>query len=174
VNVSLCRWGAGLYTLSRMRRILVLLSAFLLAGCAQRTLDITSEPSGALVYLNGEEVGRTPMRYDFTWYSDYDVILRKEGYETLKTHRNISTPLLFIPPLDLLGEFFGAKDHRYWNFTMQPANLAATNPAGLINRAQSLKKDLRSSQYTHAPTTFPTTRPTTGPTTRPATQPTTR
>ena len=100
----------------------MLLSMFFLAGCAQRTVDITSQPSGALVYLNGEEIGRTPLRYDFTWYSDYDVILRKEGYETLKTHRNISTPLLFIPPLDLLGEFIGAKDHRYWNFTMQPAN----------------------------------------------------
>ena len=150
-----------------MRRLLFLLSAFALCGCAQRTLDITSEPSGALVYLNGEEVGRTPMRYDFMWYSDYDVTLRKEGYETLKTNRKIEAPLLFIPPLDLIGELFGAKDHRYWNFAMQPANLAATNPAGLINRGQALKKDLRSSQYTHAPTTGPTTRPATGPTTRP-------
>src|ERR1051325_4295044 len=145
-----------------MRRILLLLSAILLEGCAHRTLDITSEPSGALVFLNGQEVGRTPMRYDFTWYSDYDVILRKDGYETLKTHRNISTPLLFIPPLDLIGELFGAKDHRYWNFTLQPGHPATTNPVGRINRGQSLKKNLRSSQYTHAPTTFPTSRPTTG------------
>jgi hypothetical protein len=151
-----------------MRRVLLFLSAFLFCGCAQRTLDITSEPSGALVYLNGEEVGRTPMRYDFTWYSDYDVTLRKEGYETLKTYRKLDAPLLFIPPLDLIGELVGAKDHRQWNFTMEPASLAATNPIGLINRGQSLKKDLRSSQYTHAPTTLPTTRPATGPTTRPA------
>src|ERR1041384_4339026 len=135
-----------------MRLFVLALPLFLLAGCAQRTVDITSEPSGALVFLNGQEVGRTPMRYDFTWYSDYDVILRKDGYETLKTHRNISTPLLFIPPLDLIGELFGAKDHRYWTFTMQPASPAATHPVGLINRGQSLKKDLRSSQYTHAPT----------------------
>lgn len=151
-----------------MRLLLLFVSAFLLCGCAQRTVDITSEPSNALVYLNGEEVGRTPMRYDFTWYSDYDVILRKEGYETLKTHHKIDPPLLFIPPLDLIGELVGAKDHRHWNFTMEPANLAATNPAGLINRGQSLKKDLQSSQYTHAPTSLPTTRPATGPTTRPA------
>jgi len=158
-----------------MRGLLMLLSVFFLAGCAQRTVDITSDPSGALVYLNGEEIGRTPLRYDFTWYSDYDVILRKDGYESLKTHHKIDPPLLFIPPLDLIGELVGAKDHRHWNFTMQPANLAATNPAGLINRGEALKKDLRSSQYTHPPTTFPTTRPAmgpaTGPTTRPATIP---
>jgi hypothetical protein len=150
-----------------MRRLVSLLALSLLAGCAQRTVDITSEPSGALVYLNGEEIGRTPLRYDFTWYSDYDVILRKDGYETLKTHHKTDPPLLFIPPLDLIGELIGARDHRHWHFTMQPANLAATNPAGLINRGEALKKDLRSSQYTHPPTTFPFTRPTTAPTTRP-------
>src|SRR4051812_45200756 len=150
-----------------MGRLLMLLSILFLTGCAKRTLDITSEPSGALVYLNGDEVGRTPLRYDFTWYSDYDVILRKDGYETLKTNRKMDAPLLFIPPLDLVGELFGAKDHRHWNFTMQPAIVAATNPAGLINRGQSLKKDLRSSPYTHPPTSLPTTGPTTRPTTRP-------
>ena len=150
-----------------MRRFLLALPLILLTGCAQRTVDITSEPSGALVYLNGEEVGRTPLRYDFTWYSDYDVILRKDGYETLKTHHKIDPPLLFIPPLDLVGELVGARDHRHWHFPMEPARLAATNPAVLINRGESLKKDLRSSQYTHPPTTFPTSRPATGPTTRP-------
>ena len=130
-------------------------------------LDITSEPSGALVYLNGEEVGRTPMRYDFMWYSDYDVTLRKDGYETLKTHQKLDAPLLFIPPLDLVGELVGARDHRRWHFTMEPGSVAATNPAVLINRGQSLKKDLRSSQFTRPPTSLPTMRPATGPTTRP-------
>jgi hypothetical protein len=66
----------------------------------------------------------------------------------------------------LIGELVGARDHRHWNFTMA-ANPPESDPAGLINRGQSLKKDLRSSQYTHAPTTLPTTRPATGPTTRP-------
>jgi len=59
------------------------------------------------------------MRYDFTWYSNYDVTLRKDGWETLKTHKKIDPPLLFIPPIDLLGEFVGAKDHRRWNFVME-------------------------------------------------------
>jgi hypothetical protein len=153
-----------------MRLFLVAISLLLLAGCAQRTLDITSDPPGALLYLNGEEIGRTPLRYDFTWYSDYDVVLRKDGYETLKTHHKIDAPLLFLPPLDLVGELFGARDHRHWNFTMQPAIVGTTNPSALINRGEALKKELRSSQFTHPPTTFPTTRSTTGPTTRPTTR----
>src|SRR3954462_14875125 len=87
-----------------MQRLVIVLSASFLCGCAQRTVDITSEPSGALVYLNGDEVGRTPMRYDFMWYSNYDVTLRKDGWETLKTSKKIDPPLLFIPPIDLVGE----------------------------------------------------------------------
>jgi hypothetical protein len=150
-----------------MQRCLFIFTLLLAAGCAQRTVDITSEPSGALVYLNGEEVGRTPMRYDFMWYSDYDVALRKDGYETLKTHQKINPPLLFIPPLDLVGELIGARDHRHWHFAMEPAG-SETDSAGLINRGQALKKDLRSSQYTHPPTSLPATPPATGPTTRPA------
>ena len=75
-------------------------------GCAQpeRKLVINSEPAGALVYLNGEEVGRTPLEYDFTWYSDYDVTLRKEGYETLKTNRSLKPPLKMWIPFDLFTE----------------------------------------------------------------------
>ena len=59
----------------------------LLAGCVERTIKITSQPSGALVYLNDEEVGRTPTEVRFTFYGDYSVILRKEGHETLNTRR---------------------------------------------------------------------------------------
>jgi len=153
----------------RLARIFAFM--MVLAGCAQRTVDITSEPSGALVYLNGEEVGRTPLRYDFTWYSNYDVMLRKDGWETLKTHKNISTPpLLFIPPIDLVGELVGAKDHRHWHFVMERPDPRAGEAGNLIARGESMKKDLRSSAQTHAPTTFPTTRAMT----RPSTMPTTR
>src|SRR5688572_32116032 len=92
------------------------------SGCAQpeRKLVINSEPAGALVYLNGEEVGRTPLEYDFTWYSDYDVTLRKEGYETLKTNRSLKPPLKMWIPFDLFTEMFGGKDRQAWTFTMAP------------------------------------------------------
>jgi hypothetical protein len=134
-----------------------------LTGCATRTLDITSEPSGALVFLNGTEVGRTPMRYDFLWYGDYDVILRRDGYETIKTHRKINAPLMFIPPIDLIGEAVGARDHRRWHFNMSVPSDTAADPEAMMDRGRSLKKELRSSQYTREPTTLPTRPPATQP-----------
>jgi hypothetical protein len=126
-----------------------------MAGCAQRTLTINSEPSGALVYLNGDEVGRTPLKYDFNFYGDYDVVLRKDGYETLKTHQNLTAPIYMWPPIDLFSEALGVKDKRQWNFAMSPAVAEAVSSDLLLKRADVLKSELRSSKYTRAPATLP-------------------
>lgn len=76
----------------------------MLAGCVEQKLTLTSEPPGALVYLNHVEVGRTPLTMPFTWYGDYDVVLRLDGYETLKTHTKVSPPVYELPPFDLFSE----------------------------------------------------------------------
>ncbi len=73
-------------------------------GCVERTVSINSEPAGALVYLNDQEVGRAPVKVNFTWYGDYDIILRKEGYETLQTNRRIDAPWYQWPVIDLVAE----------------------------------------------------------------------
>jgi predicted ATPase len=73
-----------------------------LAGCVERELTITSQPEGALVYVSDVEVGRTPVTIPFTWYQNYDVILRMDGYQTLKTHARLTPPWYEVPPLDLL------------------------------------------------------------------------
>jgi len=76
----------------------------LVAGCVERELTITSEPAGALVYFADEEIGRTPMTVPFTWYGDYEVILRLAGYQTLHTHTNINPPIYDIWPWDLVSQ----------------------------------------------------------------------
>lgn len=131
------------------------------AGCKQpeRTLVIESEPAGALVYLNGEEVGRTPLRYDFTWYGDYDVTLRRAGYETLKTHRKLKAPLHMWIPFDLITEMAGGKDRQTWRFAMEPTPETSADAQALFSRAAELRGELRSSRNTRPPTTYPTTLP---------------
>src|ERR1051326_773674 len=46
----------------------------LLPGCVERTMKIPSRPAGAIVYVNDEEVGKTPVKLSFTWYGDYDLV----------------------------------------------------------------------------------------------------
>jgi hypothetical protein len=131
----------------------------LAGGCVQRTLNITSNPPGALVYLNDQEVGRTPVSRDFTWYGTYDVQLRKEGYQTLDTKMSLVAPAWLWPPIDLLAELapWHIKDIRNESFVMPPASTQQADPDAMVTRADEMKAKLQSSQYTRSPTTRPAT-----------------
>ncbi|MFQ6048696.1 MAG: PEGA domain-containing protein [Phycisphaerae bacterium] len=69
-----------------------------------RGADADDSHRGALVYLNDEEAGRTPVTVPFTWYGDYDVVIRKDGYKTLRTHHRLRPPWYQLPPIDLVAE----------------------------------------------------------------------
>ena len=111
-------------------------------GCLERRLSIRSEPAGALVYLADEELGRTPLEVDFTWYGDYEVTLRLEGWQTLKTHRDIDAPFWEYPPLDLACELMPWRitHEECWSFTLAPAETPTDE--GLIQRAGELDPTL--------------------------------
>jgi hypothetical protein len=135
-------------------------------------MEIKSDPPGALVYLNNQEVGRTPVTRDFKWYGDYDVQLRLEGYETLKTNQPVIAPAWNWVPLDLFAQLLPItfKDHKSLNYSLKPLDPAKDEPKGLMDRAEYLKGKLEESPYTReaaprATTRDATTRPT--PTTRP-------
>lgn len=88
-----------------MARVLMLaLILFLTLGCVERRLMITSDPPGALVYLNDQDAGRTPLEVPFTWYGVYDVRAEKEGYRTLYTERVAEQPWWETPGADLIAE----------------------------------------------------------------------
>jgi hypothetical protein len=137
-------------------------------------MEVKSDPPGALVYLNQQEVGRTPLTRDFKWYGDYDVQLRMEGYETLKTHQQVTAPAWNWVPFDLLAELlpFPIKDHRSYSYSLKRLDPTRDEPAGLLDRADYLKGKLESSQYTRDPTTRKSAATTRS--TRPVTSPSTK
>jgi len=119
-----------------------LVSLWAAAGCVERTLKITTLPRGAVVYLNDEEVGTTPVDARFTWYGDYDIAIRKEGYETLRTHRRIDPPPYQWPVLDVISELFlpvRLHDKRYWFFELTPLELPEKQV--LLERAEAFRKE---------------------------------
>ena len=66
-----------------MRKLIALAMAFFfLLGCASSTL-IKSDPPGAKLYLNGQDLGETPYTYSDTAAAGTirTVILKKEGYK---------------------------------------------------------------------------------------------
>jgi hypothetical protein len=107
----------------------------------RRTLTIHTEPPAALVYLNDQEVGRTPVSVPFTWYGDYDVIIRKPGYQTLQTHAWIHPPWYQVPPLDLISEAlvpFTLHDTRELAYTLETQHYPTTQE--VLERAVSLRE----------------------------------
>ena len=90
------------------RRLLTSIASLLgvtaLGGCVERTMKIDSDPQGARVFVNDEEVGVTPVKFSFLWYGDYDILLRKEGFGTLKAHHRVNRPWYRYAPIDLIAE----------------------------------------------------------------------
>ncbi|HET6427075.1 MAG TPA: PEGA domain-containing protein [Phycisphaerae bacterium] len=110
-------------------------------GCVERTLTITSDPAGALVYVSSVEVGRTPVNIPFTFYGTYDVTLRLEGYETLDAGWRVDPPVYDLFPVDLLSEMAPWTYHvdRKTHFTLQESQ--PPSDADLIRRAGELRQD---------------------------------
>lgn len=65
----------------------LLISCILFVSCSSTTL-LTSKPSGAKVYLNGEPVGTTPYSHSDTKIVGTSTSLKlvKEGYEPINTY----------------------------------------------------------------------------------------
>jgi hypothetical protein len=150
-------------TLRLATALLLLVLPLLVTGCVRRSLTVTSDPPGALVYLNGTEVGRTPMTRDFTWYGTYDVVLRKEGYETLKTEGKVIAPWWQWVPIDLFAELLPLHDKRELRYAMRPYEQKTVDPAEMVSRGEALGTKLQSSRHTRQPATQ-----TVGATTKPA------
>jgi hypothetical protein len=69
----------------------LLAAACLSSGCVYRRIVVRSDPPGARVILDGQEVGYTPAGIPFTYYGTRRLTLVKPGFET-------HTELVTIPP----------------------------------------------------------------------------
>ena len=119
-----------------------LTAAIILGGCVERKLTINTQPQGALVTLNDEEIGTSPVTVSFEWYGDYDVRISKEGFETLKTHRNLKAPWYDNFPFDLFTWLNPERtvDEYEWTFELAPKK--AISREALIQNAEALKEQL--------------------------------
>lgn len=107
-------------------------------------MTITTEPRQALIYLNDQEIGRTNVSTDFLWYGDYDVIIRKEGYQTLHTHWEVEAPWYQWIPLDFFFEVLWPgwlHDHHEAHFVLEPWEKPDTQ--ALLERAAELRREAK-------------------------------
>jgi hypothetical protein len=61
-------------------------------GCVERRYTIRTDPPGALVVVNGEEIGPSPASRSFTYYGQRRVQIFAEGYQPLELVQPIRPP----------------------------------------------------------------------------------
>ena len=122
-----------------MRVVVVILLAFAsLAGCVKRRISISSNPAGALVWVNDREVGRTPLQFEFLYYGEYDLRLERAGFEPIMTTRWAVSPIWEAPVVDLFAELLSPNRESLvqWHFELEPRN---DDPELLLDRAKTLR-----------------------------------
>ncbi len=110
------------------------------SGCVRRRLTIRSNPPGAVVYVDEQRIGSTPVSTEFTYYGSRRIRLVKDGFETLSTLQRISPPWYQYPPIDFVTEnMIGReiRDERILQFQLQPQRLVPTQE--LLTRANNLR-----------------------------------
>lgn len=129
-----------------MLRTLLVAMLLFMPGCLQRRIRVTSEPPGAIVWVNDTEIGRTPAETSFTFFGDYDVRLELDGYEPVHEMRRAKAPLHEYPGPDLIAAALPTKFKTLieWHFDLAPSLEHTQAPekleADLVERARRLRR----------------------------------
>src|SRR5262245_60488656 len=86
--------------------VLLLAAAHVLfaTGCVRRRVTIRTNPPGAQVFVDDQEIGTTPCSAAFVYYGTRKITVMKDGYRTETIFQKIPPPWYEIPPLDFLAE----------------------------------------------------------------------
>ena len=121
---------------------IIVLTSCCFIGCVRRTITITSTPPGALVHLNDQEIGKTPITTKFTFYGTYDVRLKKAGYVHIWQSKKAVAPWWEFPGPDLIAELIpNNKVALHWDFKLKPVKHTSDIPLPtlLIHHASQLR-----------------------------------
>src|SRR5829696_3105479 len=108
----------------------------------RRRLNVNSNPQGALVYVDNQQIGTTPCSVDFTYYGTREIRLIKPGFETLTMNQPIPAPWYQYTPIDFVSEnlvTMKIRDNRTVNYNLAPQLVVPAQE--LIDRANQLRQD---------------------------------
>src|SRR6478672_671966 len=138
-NARSCRLTFG----SLLASIVLVCSIALPArAIVRRRLNVNSNPQGALVYVDNQQIGTTPCSVDFTYYGTREIRLIKAGFETLTVNQPIPAPWYQYTPIDFVAEnlvTMKIRDNRSVNYNLAPQLVVPTQE--LVARANQLRQD---------------------------------
>ena len=107
----------------------------------QRRLQIRSQPEGARVAIDRQDVGLTPVSVPYTYYGTREIQLEKDGFKTVRVQQNLRSPWFERFPVSLLSNNFAGReirDDRLFDFTLEPKQTISESV--LLDRANDLRK----------------------------------
>lgn len=131
-----------------------------LPGCVRRRMTVRSNPPGAVVFVDDQEIGTTPASTGYTYYGTRKIQLIKDGFETLTVKQTFYPPWYEITPLDFVSENLWpheTRDEQYLDFQLQPQQIVPAEK--LVERAESLRGGVRQGYTVPLPNATPTPQP---------------
>jgi esterase/lipase superfamily enzyme len=129
------------------RILLAALAALGAAGCVERELVIRSQPPGARLFLDGEEVGLTPAAIPFRHYGTREIRIELEGYRPVRVLREVDAPFYQYPPLDFVTDVvlpFRITDRRELDFVLTPlGETPQEDREEVLRRAEEMRRSVR-------------------------------
>ncbi len=122
------------------------------SGCVQRRMTIRTNPPGAVVYVDEEEIGTSPCSHDFVYYGTRKIRLVKDGYETQTILQPFPWPWYELIGLDFVTENLipgEIRDERVLDYQLQPQIIVPTDQ--LLGRAENLRRSSQPSVVQPAP-----------------------
>ena len=130
--------------------LVIVATIFVETGCVRRRMHIRAFQegnsqlpiSGAMVYVNKQPVGRTPVTCHFTHYGTMEFTIVKEGFEPLTEYRKVRAPWYQWPGIDFFSEVVWPQeitDTKQIDFQLRPERLMSQDE--LIDRAESMRRE---------------------------------
>jgi PEGA domain len=75
-----------------------------MSACVRKRMTIRTNPPGAMVYVDKQPIGLTPVSSNFTYYGTRNIEIIRDGFRTERFLRKFSPVWYEIPPLDFVSE----------------------------------------------------------------------
>jgi hypothetical protein len=121
-------------------------------AAVRRRLTIRSNPSGALVFIDDQEIGVTPVSTSFIYYGTRKIQLIKDGYETVTVLRTFKPPWYQWAGIDFITENLVRsefRDERLIEFKLTPLRIKTNKE--LVERGIQLRQRVRQGIVTTVP-----------------------
>lgn len=140
----------------RTRRLAVLLAVLATGGggCVLRTLEVKSKPAGAVVYLDDQAVGKTPLTLPFDYYGTRAIRVAKPGHHPHQGEVELAAPWYEWFPLDFFSEILWPgviRDRHHYAVELRPVASGPVNEAAtaeFVARAERRLLESRIEGYT--------------------------